>query len=40
MEYVSNYLAEKKLDFTLETIVKRSDLYLEQIGRKNGNMVG
>jgi hypothetical protein len=32
MEYVFNHMKKNKMDFTIETIVKRSDLYREKIG--------
>ena len=34
IEYISNYLDVKDLDYTFETILKRSDLYREQMGRR------
>ena len=34
MEFVFNYMKSQKLDCTLETIVKRSDLYREKCGGK------
>lgn len=36
MEYVFNHMKKENLDCTLETIVKRSDLYRERIA-KRGN---
>lgn len=34
MEYVFDYMRERKLDCTLETVLKRSDLFREQLARR------
>jgi hypothetical protein len=34
IEFVCNYMDSKDLDYTFETVLKRSDLYREQMGRR------
>ena len=33
IEFISNYMESRDLDYTFETILKRSDLFREQISR-------
>ena len=34
IEFVCNYMDSKDLDYTFETVLKRSDLFREQMGRR------
>lgn len=35
IDYMAHHFDKEGLDYTIETIVKRSDLFREQMGRKN-----